>query len=157
MMDFNGIWNSKDSDDFLRYLKWEAFNFSYFFSMIIVLGIIVYYEFFEFNSMTTGLSIVIGLLLFKRVTTVFLFMKQLTSEKPIHWFRFDSPTVIAIQTLKWSIDIAILVLYWIKHNYANKELIFMATWIDIEIICIFFEQIYFGLIMRYLTTVKPSD
>jgi hypothetical protein len=25
LMDFNGVWNSKDSDDFLRYLKWEAF------------------------------------------------------------------------------------------------------------------------------------
>ena len=24
-MDFNGVWNTKDTDDFLRYLKWEAF------------------------------------------------------------------------------------------------------------------------------------
>ena len=49
-LDFNGIWNNKSSDDFLRYLKWEAFNYGYFFTMIIVLGYIVYRELLIYND-----------------------------------------------------------------------------------------------------------
>ena len=33
----------------------------------------------------------------------------------------------------------------------------MGTWIEIEIICIIIETAYFGLIMRYVTTMKPCS
>ena len=35
--DYTSLWNSKDSDDFLRYLKWEAFTYGYFFSMFLMI------------------------------------------------------------------------------------------------------------------------
>jgi hypothetical protein len=33
----------------------------------------------------------------------------------------------------------------------------LGTWIEIEIICIIIETAYFGLIMRYVTTMKPCS
>ena len=31
---YNSLWSSKNSDDFLRYLKWEAFTYGYLFTML---------------------------------------------------------------------------------------------------------------------------
>ena len=74
-MDFNGVWNTKDTDDFLRYFKWEAFQFGYIFSMVFVLFIILYYETFKFNRMTNYLMLVIIMLVIKRTYMVAIFVR----------------------------------------------------------------------------------
>lgn len=157
LKDFNGIWNSKDSDDFLRYLKWEAFTFGYVFSMVIMNIIILWWETFERNRITTVLLIVIGLLLFKRTYAIVLFIQQLSTNKGINWFRCDNKKVIALNILRYLVDLSIIILYLTQYNYAKAETKFVAMWIDIEIVCILFELLYFGIVMRYLTTLKPCQ
>ena len=45
--DYTSLWNSKDSDDFLRYLKWEAFTYGYFAAMLFMITFIDYGKYYR--------------------------------------------------------------------------------------------------------------
>ena len=73
---YNSLWSSKNSDDFLRYLKWEAFTYGYLFSMLfmdIYVALLNPQGEVHSNNITYALSI----LLIKRTLTVIMFTFQL--------------------------------------------------------------------------------
>mmetsp|Transcript_12165 Transcript_12165/g.20506 ORF Transcript_12165/g.20506 Transcript_12165/m.20506 type:complete len:93 (-) Transcript_12165:1258-1536(-) len=45
-LDFKDIWNNKNSDDFLRYLKFEAYNFGFIMTHLLM-GFIIFGTFFN--------------------------------------------------------------------------------------------------------------
>jgi len=46
--DMKGIWNNKNSDDFMRYLKFEIFAFGFVMSHLLM-GIFLLYRFYRYS------------------------------------------------------------------------------------------------------------
>ena len=44
------IWNNKNSDDFLRYFKWEAFNFSHYLCQMLMALLVLYFSISRFGA-----------------------------------------------------------------------------------------------------------
>jgi len=91
--DHNDVWNAKQNDDFLRYLKWEAFNFSFYFTHLLMGNIVFvyfqnYYEYYTYAGAPYNRNFIIVQVLLNvmRVVNLRVFQLQL---KRGHIFEYN--------------------------------------------------------------------
>mmetsp|Transcript_9104 Transcript_9104/g.13878 ORF Transcript_9104/g.13878 Transcript_9104/m.13878 type:complete len:223 (+) Transcript_9104:542-1210(+) len=149
------IWSNKDTDDFLKYLKWEAFNFGYFLSM----GFMDQLMFFNFyisywdKVSLNEMLFLVGLnaaYMISRILDIVLFQLQLQSgrtfkircnNKENGWkvfsYIFKFSTFAYGEWCFFNID---------GLNRHDERIPLLRQWVSTEQLAIFSEPLYFYLL-----------
>ena len=141
------IWSGIESDDFLRYLKWEAYTFGFYLTGLFQLGNI-WWKSNEFYSghkagtfPNTKSIIILGLLMGWRFFQICFTFRLLMLGTEI-----DRPTLICRKYGKWVLQLAIyipVILLWLQNDDSLEHNDIADLWFQVEIVQILAEPFFF--------------
>jgi hypothetical protein len=74
-------------------------------------------------------------------------------------FKFDNARTIVSFIFKYALDITIFILFFMERRstFDNDDYRFARIWIEVELVGIILEPLYFQLIMPMMTLIKPHE
>ena len=146
------LWQSRKTNDFLRYLKWEAFNYSYFYGQLAYLVQVNVVAALQGDGLSGVESAIYAILFVVHLTGFSHFICQL--KQAVADDREAAEQLV--KTRYWSHKAAqllgaiiILVLYFMNDKLEDTAPIF-KLWVKCQIIFIFTEIFYFEILTKSL-------